>query len=279
MRPFQCLLASLALLAGLAAVPAQAETYHTCGTLVASLPTVITTQGVYCFNKDLQTAITNGYAIDIQTNNVTIDCNNFKIGGLAGGTSSQAVGVHAGATRLNVTVRNCGIRGYKYGVFLEGGAGHLVEDNRLDNNLYTGIEVDGDNNTVRRNRVYDTGGFPSSFGYGISAQADVIDNNVSGMFATNASPTLYGIFLSGAGTNARGNEVSGLAVGTGDGFGITSTANGVSIRGNSVSASAVTVGTGIYGKGFTDTICSDNHVFKFGTGMNLCQDAGGNASN
>src|SRR5690606_27324125 len=95
-------------------------------------------------------------AITIDANNVTIDCNSFKIGGLAAGNGSKANGIYTG-DRQNATVRNCNIRGFYHGIDLRG-AGHLVEDNRLDNNLSTGIFTDGDNNAVIRNRVYDTGG-------------------------------------------------------------------------------------------------------------------------
>src|SRR5436190_3292229 len=76
-------------------IPAHAETFHTGGTVIASLPAVITTQGVFCLTHDLTTAITSGTAIDIQVNNVTIDCNGCKIGGLAAGTSSTTRGIYA----------------------------------------------------------------------------------------------------------------------------------------------------------------------------------------
>src|SRR4249919_326642 len=136
MHTFRQLLTLFALCLGLIMTPAHAETFHTCGTIIAIIPTVITTQGVYCLSHDVNTAITAGKAIDVQTNNVTIDCNGYKIGGLAGGTGSNAYGIFAD-TRLNITVRNCGIRGFYFGINLtgSGGAGHLVEDNRLDNNL------------------------------------------------------------------------------------------------------------------------------------------------
>src|SRR5207342_3852578 len=105
------LLTLFALCLGLIMTPAHAETFHTCGTIIASIPTVITTQGVYCLSHDVNTAITSGKAIDVQTNNVTIDCNGYKIGGLAAGSSSQTYGIFA-ISRQNITVRNCGVRGF-----------------------------------------------------------------------------------------------------------------------------------------------------------------------
>src|SRR4249919_3289302 len=100
-------------------------------------------------------------------------------------------GIYAN-NRQNITVRNCTIRGCREGIYFSNGAGHLIEDNRLDNNLYVGIDIEGDNDRVRRNAVYDTGGSSSdTSSYGIIADADVIVNTVAGVFAigTNTFPT------------------------------------------------------------------------------------------
>jgi parallel beta-helix repeat protein len=280
MYPTRLLLAALIALGGLVAMPAHAETFHTCGTVINSLPAVISTQGVYCLTKDLTTSITSGYAVDIQTNNVTIDCNGYKIGGLAGGVGSTAVGVRASATRLNIVVRNCGIRGYFYGISLEGGAGHMIEDNRLDNNLVSGIQVGGDNNRVQRNRVYDTGGAPGmDSSSGISASADVIDNTVAGVFATGTDTFPRGIVMNGAGTDARGNLVRDLAVaGAGLATAIQAQANAITVDGNRVSLPAAGSGWALYGNGATDTFCIGNTIANFSSPIVNCDDVGGNAS-
>ncbi len=152
-----------------------AQSYDGCAGFIDSLPAVITTQGVWCLRHDLTTNISSGNAITIGTNNVTVDCNDFKLGGLAAGSASVAKGIYANA-RQNAAVRHCGIRGFYMGIDLESGAGHLVEDNRLDNNLYIGIDVSADNSTVRRNRVYDTGGFTGgNIAIAIFASANIVD--------------------------------------------------------------------------------------------------------
>ena len=46
-------------------------------TAITSLPATITTRGVHCLTGDLSTSITSTKAIEIQTNNVTIDMNGF----------------------------------------------------------------------------------------------------------------------------------------------------------------------------------------------------------
>ena len=154
------LTASLLLLAALifSATPTQAETVNC--TAIASLPAVITVQGVYCFTGDLSTAITSGNAIDIQTNNVVLDLNGFKLGGLAAGLGTTAHGIHA-LNRQNLTIKNGTIRGFLRGINLDdsGAAqGYVVEDIRADQNTETGIVVNGAGTIVRNNQVVATGG-------------------------------------------------------------------------------------------------------------------------
>src|SRR5688500_5888635 len=96
---------------------ARAETYQTCAGFIDALPATITTQGVWCLRKDLGTAMASGAAITIATNNVTIDCNNFKVGGLAAGAGTQAVGIQVSG-KQNATIRNCAIRGFYRGAVL-----------------------------------------------------------------------------------------------------------------------------------------------------------------
>ena len=87
----------------LLAVPAAwAETVNC--TPITTLPTVITSQGVYCLTGSLKTNMTSGNAIEIQTNNVTIDLNGWKLGGKPAGVGTTVNGIYASdrkSTRLN----------------------------------------------------------------------------------------------------------------------------------------------------------------------------------
>ncbi len=169
----------------LGAAPARAETVNC--TAITALPAVITVQGVYCFTGDLATAITSGIAIDIQTNNVVLDLNGFKLGGLAAGPGTTANGIHA-LNRQNITIKNGTIRGFLEGiVIIDTGAsqGHVVEDIRADQNTHTGFDVHGSGNIVRNNQVVATGG--------------------STAFGVNASAT--GIRVFGAGPRVLNNDV------------------------------------------------------------------------
>ena len=150
------LLVLLALVLG--AAPARAETVNC--TAITALPKVITVQGVYCFTRDLATAMTSGNAIDIQTNNVVLDLNGFKLGGLAAGRGTLTNGIHA-LNRQNLTIKNGTIRGFLRGILLDdtsASQGHVVEDIRADQNTQIGIEVQGSGTIVRNNQVVATGG-------------------------------------------------------------------------------------------------------------------------
>lgn len=268
---------------------AKAETYDTCVGFIESIPTTISTQGVWCLKKDLGTDIRSGAAITIASNNVTIDCNQFKLGGLAAGKNSQASGIHA-TSRQNISVRNCTIRGFYSGVSIEGadGAGHLIEDNRLDANLHHGISVHGENNLVRRNMVYNTGlSALSDTAYGIHAQgADIIDNVVSGLTVDSELFTaryIFGIVARGDGVQVSNNRVRGLNRGYnttgGYAWGIDAAySSNARISDNHVSAGG-TQQRGIWVMNGANTICKRNTVFTFHDALTNCIDGGGNIAN
>jgi hypothetical protein len=280
---------ALFLQAGLLSMPhaaRAAQSYDNCNNFIDSLPATISTQGVWCLRHDLATNIASGNAITIATNNVTIDCNDFKIGGLAAGTTSTASGIYA-YNRQNAAIRHCNIRGFYNGINLAGndGAGHLIEDNRLDNNLYIGISVTGEHNRVRRNAIFDTGGYANSAyptagstAYGISASASITNNTIDGVFTTVTTNTVWGIQAMSDGAQVIGNMVDGLLLnGGGVARGISATTSSATISGNIVTARfASTNGYGIAGWTTTKSFCSDNSISQFTTAMSNCADDGGN---
>jgi hypothetical protein len=239
MTPFRLLTAALAALPLFAlSTPAHAAaSYDACTNFIPSLPTTITTQGVWCLDKDLGTAIGTGNAITINTNNVTIDCNGFKLGGLLAGLGTMTNGVYANG-RSNITVRDCNIRGFAIGVNLEGssGSGHRIERNRIEGSTFSGIAVAGDGVLVRDNLVIDTGGStvagnPWTVAVMIGGRGDVIDNQIDGV--DGASSDTYqaiGIAaLSSSNVTIKGNRISALIHPVGPGANI-----GVGFVGNPV---------------------------------------------
>jgi hypothetical protein len=179
----------------LPAQPAHAETRRC--TAIESLPAVIGAQGVYCLKKDLSTSISTGEAIDIRANNVTLDCNHWKIGGLGGGPDTTAIGIRV-VSRKGVTIRNCGIRGFQYGIHVTGSAAvyQLLEDNRIDLSTTCGILISGGGRwTVRRNRIYDSGGNGHACGIWMRGPGEVIDNTVQAVISTGVQNTSQGIYV------------------------------------------------------------------------------------
>ncbi|HEY0661199.1 MAG TPA: right-handed parallel beta-helix repeat-containing protein [Lysobacter sp.] len=275
---------AMAVLLATASLPTlAAESYDNCKGFIDAVPATITTPGTWCLRKDLSTAMTFGAAITVATNNVTLDCNDFKIGGLAAGVGTGAYAIHANS-RLNATVRHCNIRGFWRGLVFSGnGAGHVVEDNRFDGNTYNGLYVIGDGSVVRRNQVTDTGGSTAALGsaYGIITYlaVDVLDNTVSGVSPTadqTGDADAYGIYTeSNPNGSISGNRVRGLVGAGGVAFGICNISNGrISLDGNHV------VGPGLWGlvcSGSSSASAKDNIISGFTTPIGNCTDSGGNA--
>jgi hypothetical protein len=280
------LLAFALLLATLAAPPAAraAQSYDNCTGTIASLPAVIGSAGTWCLKADLATSLATGAAITISTNDVTIDCNGFKLGGLGAGLATQAYGI-AAVGRLNITVRRCNIRGFLEGVAFSGASsGNLVEDNRFDGNTYTALVVKGDGSVVRRNRIFDTGGttvvsLTDAYGMYVVDSVDIIDNIISGVAAASGgNNNAFGICTTNAGGRIIGNGVRGLAKdGTGRDYAIANTdhSDRLSLRDNDLAGDASANSTGISCFNANGR-AKDNTINGFATAISTCHDSGGN---
>jgi hypothetical protein len=275
---------ALALLLGGTRAAHAAESYDNCAGYITSLPAVITTQGTWCLKKDLSTALNWGNAITINNDDVTIDCNNFKLGGLNAGPGTQEVGIGASG-RVGLTVRHCTIRGFYIGVNLAASGnqigGHTIEDNRFDSNTSQAISVEGDDSVIQRNIVANTGG-STIFGYAIGISAthtvDILDNTVSGVRATGGTGGfVYGIYSSVHGGSISGNRVQGLlSDGNGAAFGIVNSGNGgLTMRNNDVVGSASAGSFGLFCDNSSGHARS-NVVNGFATGIETCTDDGSN---
>ena len=251
----------------LALLPAQAETTNC--TAITSVPFTITTQGVYCFTGHLSTSMTSGNAIDIQTNNVTIDMNGFKLGGLAAGDSTNANGIYANQ-RKNITIRNGIIRGFVRAIYLEDvtpfttSQGHVIRDILADQNTFMGILAQGRGMTLRRNQVVDTGGSTLiTHAYGISVNGpgnNVLDNQVSTTTATS-NGTAFGIHIGAADYSmVKDNRLSEVVSGTGTSYAIfMASSDDVMARNNMISVADIGINydgnsTGLYGGNYTSSV-------------------------
>lgn len=251
------------------------ESYDNCTGFVDSLPATINTQGTWCLRDNLSTGISAGNAITVGTNNVTLDCNNFKVGGLAAGVATTAVGINS-QSRFNTTVRNCQVRGFQTGVFIASGGGHVVENSSFDGNTFRGIYLVSSGSMIRGNLVVDTGGSTNipdeARGIYAGGGVDVIDNTVNGVAAIDANSTGYGIFTQSNGEGSVvGNRVRGVvSSGTGAAYGIWNNNSGRSvIRGNIVQGLGAAFGSGIRCTSNQAT-SRDNVVVGFPSGVLNC---------
>jgi len=271
----------MALAIALMATPAKAETIEC--TVINSIPIIITVQGIYCLKGNLATSLAAGNMIDVQTNNVTIDMNGFKLGGLAAGAGTLANGIFA-FDRRNITIRNGSIRGFRFGIFLDGGAanssGHLLEDLRLDGNRQVGALVVGTGNIIRNNQVVNTGPTDtgsSAFGLLIIDSNDsVVEGNViSSVSETGESIGIH--VLSSSLIEVRNNTVLRTEDATNNRGISLFDATDVTIIGNRVLNPTT---TGLFGisdiSGSTGVNCIDNTIAGYTTAISGCDFVSGN---
>ena len=225
-------------------------------TVIPSLPYTISTQGIYCLNSNLATSITSGNAITINTNNVVIDLNGFKIGGLAAGPGTAAYGIYAFG-RKNITIRNGTVRGFRHGIALldeypfTTSQGHIIEDMRADLNVLHGMVIIGRGNIVRDNQVI--------------------------MTVASAAIEARGILLIGPGNRVLNNDVYETRNrGSANAMGIyLQDADDCVIDGNRVGNSAIGSewATGIYILNSADVLVSNNRIAAMDYGVRY--DTGG----
>jgi parallel beta-helix repeat protein len=264
------------LLAALCAAPARSETTEC--TVISSIPITISTQGVYCLKSDLASSA-SGAMITIATNNVSIDFNRYKLGGQAGGIATTAIGVYAN-NRLNVRLTNGVVRGFKRGIEIDDGSGHVIEGMTLDGNTQAGIYLSSVQNAlVRGNQVVNTGG--TSFAidtYGIytdGTNVRVINNDVADTIRNSGNvQTAYAIRNYSNETIVDDNRVTNTAD-----HGIYSSNNlHISISHNRIHNS---IAGGLIGirTNTGPSICRDNTVSGYATPYDCgTVDGGGNVS-
>jgi hypothetical protein len=247
------------------------------------------------------TNATGAQAINVLSNNVTIDCNGFRLSNLPAGFGTRSTGVFAWGYS-NITVRNCTIQGFLSGIWITGaspgagtapGTGYRVENNRLAQNRYAGIDVVGFGSVIRGNIVANTGGRPQG-GQGwairVLGGVDVIDNVVDGIVDDGVVTSFQsvGIFISDfgrlnpditpSGMRIVGNRVRNLAQkGGANSLGIYLTGTGIWVRDNLIGQQRLTAGAGVWCEG--DARVRDNVIKNYSPGVGpACSDDGGNVS-
>lgn len=244
---------------------------------ISSVPTAISSPGVYCLDRHLTTGIASGAAIVIQSSNVTLDLAGFTLAGTAG-PAGTAFGIQA-VGRRNVTIRDGTVRGFEEGISLSGGANNVVERIRAERNTLRGIgNVGGERNIVRQSQVFETPGrmvgptffAPSALAVG-GTGSRAVDNDVFG-FPSTAAVNGVGIAVGGLGVVVQGNRIGNPKdAGPSIGIAVDPGSSHVLVIDNRIT----TVETGVLADALTR--CRDN-FFAGITGllMDSCTDVGNN---
>lgn len=259
---------------------------------INKLPFTVLTSGHYCLKKDLATDINSGIAIDIQADNVQIDLKGHTIDGSSAGTDTATIGI-GGEDITNIKIRNGTVRGFLDGINLFVGIGggsvtasrtHKIVGIHADKNIRYGIRADGGGVVIRNNRVTNTGpGSPNAnIAYGIEVAGtghEVIGNTIYNIFASERAVGI--LTLSTGGCVVRGNRVMDINGGD-ESFGITPAASSgpagaIAVYANQVVNGGSSIGTAGIDAVFGSTVCKDNIVMNYATGLN-CIDGGGNVS-
>jgi parallel beta-helix repeat protein len=87
-------------------------------------------------------------AVTITASNVTFDCNGATLVGTGAG-----YGIYLPDNVANVTVRNCTVQGYRYGIYVDGASDNQIISNTLGANNYGILLGFAANNTISNNRA------------------------------------------------------------------------------------------------------------------------------
>jgi len=154
-------------------------------TVISSLPTTISSAGVYCLNGNLNTTQTSGIAIEIIANDVVIDLNGWRLD-IQSVPTEITQGISADQ-QSNITIRNGTVQGFGIGINLSGlspyttSSDHIVEDIRVIDCILAGIHVQGSNSMIRRNHISDCNP-PDITPFGIwfyGSDGRILDNDIN----------------------------------------------------------------------------------------------------
>lgn len=223
--------------------PAAADSTHC--TAIASLPTTLSSAGVYCLTQDLTLAGTGGAAVTIAADSVTLDLNGHALRSKAAGNVTT-YGVKVVGQKY-FSIIDGTLAGFAEAVYIaaDGGTqprGGLIADLKVQRSFYYGLlvicdgcivrdnmitdtttpaafaayepkalAVEGSGDQVTGNRVFNTHPQTGHAGYAIAVGAanSTIANNYAANDQLGTDP-VYGFLISGASDLLTGNQAQGL---------------------------------------------------------------------
>lgn len=225
-----------------------AKSYDQCQYYVDAIPAVITTPGMWCLRNDLKVSGYANSAINIQASNATLDCKDFSLDGTAITPAEAQWGI-VSDRQHGVTVRNCNVRGFLYGIsfYNTESKGNSVVNNRLERNYVSGIYVVGDGSKVSGNIILDTGSSEGASGISAVGEVDVTNNLIAGVSGGTSNVT--GISTGDFTGQIIGNRIRGLSQGfishPSVAISIVGAANAI-VRDNDISGDGLPITAGIW---------------------------------
>ncbi len=212
--------------------PASAGSGSLCKTTITT--NTVLTGNVSCSGRNSGITLANG---------VTLDCNKFSI---LGDPAAKGEGPGITVTQ-NSTVRNCTVKYFDAGIYLQPGGNNIITMNTLQDNVGTGNYGDGiaadtsSNNQITANTVSGNGPYDGIGLVGKSNNNLIQYNSVTGNNAPNGGGQDDGIRIEGPGAQnnrvqyntVSGNGLDGIAVFGNQGTAFNNT--GTIINGNTVS--------------------------------------------
>lgn len=166
---------------------------------IMTVPYTISSPGQYCVTAPAYLIYwgTSGAAITIAADDVVLDLQGRVLAGGAG-SGSAAYGILAHERRW-VTVRNGTVRGFAYGVRVDGSIANRIEDMTITANWYFGAWVEGLGAAIVDSRILATGGSTvpgntvpiavRAFGPGVTVARNTIHGVALGAPESGCSPS------------------------------------------------------------------------------------------
>ena len=243
-------------------------------TSITTVPATISAPGKYCLAKDATVNLASGFGININANDVTLDCDGRQLINTSSVNTGTSVGIQANY-RHNVVIKNCrviggwmnGIDVYQDNTKQNTSYYNQVLDNYVAGPLWHGIRAYGSAIEVIGNTVYDIGGKLNQYaigirvgGYASGFRLHVVNGNK--VIGTNSPySAAYGIFSDNTQSGAfLDNGIAGTSSGEGkNAYGLYIVGQYNRISDNHVTGVGSPTETGIWTSNET-TSCFDNYL-------------------
>ncbi len=164
--------------------------------------------------------LTGASCVRINSSNVVFDCAGHSI---TNNSAGQTFGILVAGPVTNVTVQNCNVFNYNYGIYYYSSNNSNILDNVANNDNNTGIYLDSSNNATLSNNIANNNTF---YGIFFNSSNNVVSNN-------SAGNNYDGIAFSSHSANMYNNTLSNNTASNNSNYGIVfDTSNNTALYNN-----------------------------------------------